>query len=241
MTLRMADAVVVASTVERDDALSLGIRPDKIIMIPHGIVFPDIPRDEAPIEGDPKILTVSRITPHRNILEIVQSMQYILQSYPDAVLYVAGDPIPSTMDLAEKMYPCRVREAAANPALKGRVKLLGGVYGDALWRLFAAANLFVYASSYDNFGFGLLEAACFGVPIVSTNVGIASDLVESGKGGVIVPAHSPQVIADGVRGALANRAQLTEMSRHLKEMARKYSIEANMDAHISLYERLLKQ
>lgn len=240
MTLEIAEAVVVATAKEKQEALSLRIPPEKIFVISHGIVFPDIPREKQSIEGNPMILTVSRITPHRNIIEVIQSMEFVLKHYPDAVLHIVGEPIAFTRDAAERMYPMKVRELAEIPKLRGHVRLHGGVYGDTLWGFYSAADLFAYASSYDNFGFGLLEAACFGVPIVSTDVGIASDLVGSGQGGAIIPRHEPQLIADAILRTLANQSELAQMRRHLKVRSRQYSIEANRDSYISLYQQLLR-
>jgi glycosyltransferase involved in cell wall biosynthesis len=70
-TLKLSSAVVVTCDQERRDAISVGIDAAKIRLIPHGMVFPVIPTGICALKGWPRILTVSRITPHRNIVDII--------------------------------------------------------------------------------------------------------------------------------------------------------------------------
>ena len=44
------------------------------------------------------------------------------------------------------------------------------------------ANIFVYPSLYENFGQPLIEAAAHGLPLISTPVGIARDIIIDGEG-----------------------------------------------------------
>ena len=239
--LRVAGAVIASSVSEASDASSLGVSPRKIRLIPHGMKFPTEHFERASLQGKPALLTVSRITPHRNITALMKSMRRIVRTYPKAILYVAGDPISYSQDKAERAYFKEVSSLELDPQLKNHVILLGGVYGRDLWQLYSSADIFLYASSYDNFGFGLLEASFFGLPVVSTDVGIAGDLIDHGKGGILIPDHNPETIADAAILLLQNEAGRTEMATHLKARAIKYSIEPNRDAHLELYRELVNR
>ena len=155
------------------------------------------------------------------------------------MLYVAGDALPSSYETLETKYALKVHQLAHDKSLRGKVRLLGGIYDSRLWELYSSCDLFVYASGYDNFGFALLEAAYFGLPIVTTDVGIASELVK-GQGGIILSGHEPDTIAAGILKILKGDAKTKNvMAEQLRKRALNYSIEKNADAHLSLYKNIL--
>ena len=239
ITLSLASAIAVTSEMEKTEAISIGVPPEKVHLIPHGMAFPDIPENDMNLAGNPRLLTVGRITPRRNTVDIIQSMKYVIREFPNAVLYVAGDPIRDSYDKADSNYFERAQDAASDPSVREHVKMLGGVYGDELWRLYHSCDCYIYASDYDNFGFGLLEAAYFGLPIISTKVGVAPELVQDGRGGVLVDDHRPTTIAKALLDLLRNRQKMLQMGEHLRARARQYSIEENADRYAKLYGRLL--
>lgn len=242
MSLRVASAVVVTSQQEFNEGLRLGVPKRKLRLIPHGMKMPDPPPRKDKLEGDPKMLTVSRITPHRNITTIIEAFKIVLKDFPEAVLYIAGDAIPSSHDSTERRYPSLVRDLIETENLDGKVKLLGGVYGDGLWRLYVSSDLFIYASSYDNFGFALLEAAALGLPIVSTRAGIAEDLIQDDRGGVLVNDSKPVSVASAIHHMLTlPLSERKAMGEHLKERAKHYSIEENAKKHMELYRELVNR
>ena len=68
------------------------------------------------------------------------------------------------------------------------VKFLGPLYGQDLLSAYAAADVFVLPSHFESFGIVLLEAAASGLPIVSTRVGVAEELVVNGVNGFTLPS-----------------------------------------------------
>jgi glycosyltransferase involved in cell wall biosynthesis len=242
MSLRVASAIVVTSQEELNEGLRFGVPIHKLRLIPHGMKMSNPPPRKDNLEGNPKILTVSRITPHRNITAIIKGFKIVLKDYPEAVLYIAGDAIRSSHDSTERMYPSLVMDLIKTEKLDGKVKLLGGVYGEDLWRLYLSSDLFAYASGYDNFGFGLLEAAVFCLPIVSTRVGIAEDLIQDNRNGVLINDIEPASVASAIHHVLTlSLSERKAMGERLKERASHYTIEENSKKHIELYCELVNR
>jgi len=239
MTLRRTQSVIATSRSEMQEALDMGLDSGTVHLIPHGMVPPKIPSEKLSLDGQPRLLTVSRITPHRNISDILRSMRLIVKEFPRAILYVAGDPIPTSYDSREKKYMAEIARLANDEHVRNNIRLLGGIYGEQLWRLYASCDAFLYASSYDNFGFALLEAAYFGLPLASTDVGIASDLIRDGAGGILLHDHRPESIADATIKIIRNPNDSKRMSQNVREYAKDYTIEKNVAAHISMYKRLV--
>lgn len=65
----------------------------------------------------------------------------------------------------------------------------------------------------ESFGMVILEAFSFGVPVVSTDIGMQARLVERSKAGLVVPAKSPLHIAEAIETIMGDGELYAEMSR----------------------------
>jgi glycosyltransferase involved in cell wall biosynthesis len=81
-------------------------------------------------------------------------------------------------------------------------------------------DLAVVPSHTENIPFAAIEALLSGVPVVTTNVGGLSDLVQEGVSGRLVPPRNPQAIAAAMLASLQNRAEARRLTIKGQEMAR---------------------
>ncbi|ERI90751.1 glycosyltransferase, group 1 family protein [Clostridiales bacterium oral taxon 876 str. F0540] len=85
-----------------------------------------------------------------------------------------------------------------NAHLKGVVEFKGAVYDrEQLFDEYKKAKIFCLSSNYESFGIALIEAASFGDVIVSTDVGIAKELVK-GNNGIIVDVQDEDMFSKGI-------------------------------------------
>jgi glycosyltransferase involved in cell wall biosynthesis len=63
---------------------------------------------------------------------------------------------------------------------------------------FQTSDIFVFPSIEDGFAFVVAEALACGLPVITTKNTGASDLVEPGKNGEVVPIRDPEAIAEAV-------------------------------------------
>jgi glycosyltransferase involved in cell wall biosynthesis len=105
-------------------------------------------------------------------------------------------------------------QADADPVLRDRVRFTGWVARSD--RLLAASDVVVCSSRFESFGMVLLEAMSSAVPVVSTNVGGPTEIVDDGATGYLVPPGRPDLIAERVLALL----QDAELHRRLGLAAR---------------------
>ena len=104
------------------------------------------------------MLFFSRLHPKKGLERLLTAVGELSADHPDLVLLVAG---AGTAD-----YEQALRRHAETAAGRARVVWLGLVSGAAKWDAFAAADVFVLASDYENFGIVVLEALLAGTPAV---------------------------------------------------------------------------
>lgn len=104
--------------------------------------------------------------------------------------------------------------------------------------LLSSADVFVLTSLAEGIPMTVLEAAAAGLPVIATDVGGLSDIVQEGESGFLVPPGSPQSIAAAIRRYLEAPPLLL---RH-GEVGRQYIIERfSLDKMTQNYVHLYDQ
>ena len=103
--------------------------------------------------------------------------------------------------------------------MRARVRVVPSVDREGLYDALRAADVFVFPSLSEGFSKALLEAMAAGLPIVTTPVGAAVDLLQDGRNALLVPA------ADAAAAAAAVRRYLED-----EETARRHGARGTRDA-----------
>ena len=99
------------------------------------------------------------------------------------------------------------REQALRERLGERGRLLGYVRGEALVRLYRAADVVVVPSVYEPFGLVALEAMLCGAAVVVAASGGLAEIVRHGRDGLVVPSGDGPALADAVLALAADPAR----------------------------------
>jgi glycogen synthase len=86
------------------------------------------------------------------------------------------------------------------------VRFLGAQSRARVLELFAAADLVVLSSAWENFPHALVEALALGTPVVATAVGGVPEIVRDGENGVLVPPGDPAAFAAAIGRALGDES-----------------------------------
>lgn len=100
------------------------------------------------------------------------------------------------------------------------INLLGIKNTDEIIEYLYETTLYVHPSYIDNSPNSLCEAQIMGVPVIATNVGGVSSLIENGKNGYLVPANDPYFLA----------AKIVQLSKDHTDL-NNISMQARIDAH----------
>jgi alpha-maltose-1-phosphate synthase len=140
--------------------------------------------------GDRIVLFAGRLDPQKGISALFASAARVCSVLPGVRYLIVG--ATHTRKDAQMM-----RELTAeHRALEGRVKLLGAVPRKQLALLYSLADVAVVPSLYEPFGYAAVEPMAAGVPVIATDVGGLSEIIDDGSTGLLVPVHTG---ADGLR------------------------------------------
>ena len=104
-------------------------------------------------------------------------------------------------------------------------------------RFYAAADAFVFPTTYEAFPLVALEAAAAGVPLVATSVNGVEELVRDGESGRIA-ARSGEEFGRALAELGANPELRDRMGRAAREATRSYAWDIVVERYSALYEEL---
>jgi len=122
----------------------------------------------------------------------------------------------------------RIRRRARELNLEGSIEFLGARPDSDIPGMLAEADAFVLSSAWEGMPNVVMEAAAASLPVVCTDVGGASELVEEGASGFLVPPCNPEALAGAMERMMGlPEEQRRAMGRRGRErMERSYSVRA---------------
>lgn len=224
---QVSDRIIAVSRFECDHALSLGITPERLSVIPNGL-RPSRPLDRTEararlgLPNNAFILGfVGRLESQKDPLAAVQVMKALAGT--DVQLAIIGDGELRVQ--AEKA-------ADASP----QIRFLGALDAKPL---FPAFDALLCTSRYEGMPVAFLESLNAGVPIISYPVGGTDELIEEGGTGYVVPPE-PSLAAEKVRFLRGLRSAARQAVREacLAKAAEHTDLTMG-DATIALYQDVL--
>ena len=207
LALRGATRVLAVSESLRQTAVSLGIRPEKIRVIPNGVDtgrFSPLDQTEARLALDlPKdrriLLSVGGLNEGKGQHRVVAMLPSLLRRHPDLLYVIVGGGRRS--DSLQPVIERLVRDLGLQ-----RHVLLAGERPHAeipLWM--SASDVFCLATRSEGWANVLLEAMACGRPVVTTRVGGNAEIVTDPSLGTLVPAGDDSAFAGALHAALEAR------------------------------------
>lgn len=231
---------VVPVAVANEVAVSLErlyrIQPCRVIL--NGIptdryARPQIPRKhwrarEGFCDEDVLFVCAARFAPQKNHALLLKAFAQGPASDPNAHLVLVGDGA-----LREQ-----TEQQAGALSLARQVHFLG--LRTDIPDVLGAMDVFVLSSDYEGNPLSVMEAMASGLPVVSTGVGGVSDLVQSGKEGLIVRPRDIQGLSDAMVSLLRNREARESLGMAAAQRAREnFDMSTMVQAYEEVYENLL--
>jgi glycosyltransferase involved in cell wall biosynthesis len=149
-------------------------------------------------------LSVGRLEQQKGFDDLIAVVPQLIGSFPDVRLVIAGD--------GEERE--RLREKARDLGVDEHVTLLGR--RSDIPRLMTAADLFVFPSRFEGHPFALLEAMAHELPLVSANAGPMSEIVASGRHGLLFDRDEPSGLLDALRWSIDHPTDMERMAANAR-------------------------
>ncbi len=234
---RLTDQFHAITAAVRDSAVKhLGIDAQRVTVVERGrsldrLGAPSADRRRAvraalELADDTEVvLNVGRQEPQKAQAVLLEAIAKLAPSRPRLTLLQAGREGKSTAEL---------QSAASDLGLADRVRFLG--HRDDVGDLQSAADVFAFPSVYEGLGGSVLEAMAMRTPTVVTDVPALVEVVEGGRGGLVVPVGDPSALARAVERLLDDQqfaAGLAEQAAAIFDS--RFTLERSAARMVNLY------
>jgi len=179
---------------------------------PANISYDPIPNDHRPT-----LLFVGRITPEKNIIQLLDSYPTIAAKIPDVHLVIVGSG-PMDEELRRRA-----------KKIESGITVWGESHGTELLGWFARADVFVNPSVTENFCTTNNEALASGTPVVAALAPSTAEQVLPSRNGFLAEPNNPTDFANKVIAILENPDLKAEMSRQARLMILEFDWSACME------------
>lgn len=244
----MVDHIVVAGQKEKNMIRMIyGAPSEKISVIPCGVdteFFSPLNYAQSTVHlGLPNkkfILFVGRIDPVKGIDTLIKAMHIVKTDLDSAhlprLLVIGGDE--NTSDGIEAAEMRKLKQLVATLGLKNEVSFLGAQKQDRLPFFYSVAEICVLPSRYESFGMVALEAMACGTPVIASNVGGLTSVIQDQTTGFLVPEDNEMVLAEKMLALLKSPALKDTMGNAARAKVQAFNWEEIAYQTIALYHRL---
>jgi glycosyltransferase involved in cell wall biosynthesis len=168
------------------------------------------------------LLNVGRLVPQKNQDILIRA----LVGVPKAHLVVAGGGVN------EADY----RALAVALGVADRLHLLGEIEPEDIPDLYAAADVFVFPSTWETFGLAAFEAATVGLPLVAADLPVLREVLSTpgAQPAVFVDPHDLLGWTSAISAALAAPPAPRVLAEFAHALARKYSRDRMIESYLAL-------
>lgn len=171
------------------------------------------------------IISVGRLSPQKDFVTLIRAFAIVAERHPSYSLVIYGEG-PQRNELEgfiDKM------------GLKNKVTLPGR--SNEIYKELSKARVFVQTSKFEGMSNAVIEAICSGLPIVTTEVSGARQMVKEGKNGYIVSVGNVEEVVDRIELLLNNKDLFAAFSSASYSMRESYQI----DVISSKWESLINE
>jgi glycosyltransferase involved in cell wall biosynthesis len=172
---------------------------------------------------------ISRLAPVKSVKTFVQAAALMQESHPEVTFVVVGDG--ESRD--------RLEALARESKLGAQLRFLG-VRAD-IPALNLALDVVVLTSLQEGTPISLIESLAAARPVVASDVGGVSRLVQHGQSGLLTPPNDPAAVAQALTRVLADPVTATQWGENGRlRMRREFDVTRMIEQHRALYREVAR-
>lgn len=230
--LGLADKVIAISDQTKNDLISLGVRENKISVVPNGVDYGKIQKVR-PAKEEFDVVYLGRLIKPKNVDVLLRAIELLKSGFPELRVSIIGDG-PERTSLERLTNELGIRD---------NVKFFGFVEDSKeVAAYMKSSKIFVIPSTQEG-GASIvtLEANACGLPVIAIDhpLGIDKRLILAGETGFFVEL-TPEAIAEKIRLLLKTNELREKVGKKAIKFAQKYDWDRITDLIEKVYEQVAR-
>lgn len=237
INLAQADSIRVDTQRARERLIAAGLAPEKIYVAPlttNAARFFDARPDDRIVDEfralgfEKTIVSIGRITYQKDFPGLVRAFSRVCAKHQNVGLAILGTGPEEEL----------TRRTVEKLGLAKKVLLKGNVDFAKIPAYLASSDIAAIFSRYEGLCLVNLEAALAGLPVVTTDIAGAPEVVSNGVNGFITPVGDERAFADALNALLSDPDMLRAFGgRGRDELAERFDREKNIAVIVERWQR----
>ena len=202
-------------------------------------ISPGIDREiftyDSNLERENILLSVGRIQEQKKQMEVLKFLDNFRKIDTNFLCYFVGGPSGKSGD----DYLIELKNAVKELNLDSNVKFLGNLTQTEIKILMNKSKLLIHTSQFETFGLVAIEGNAMGVPVLTTNRGSLTEIIEHNNNGYISENLIDGKVNDFVKNLLTDDKKFNEISKYCLEKSKKYDWGSTSKELVNIYEGLI--
>jgi glycosyltransferase involved in cell wall biosynthesis len=216
---------------------------DKMTIIPNGVRYKEFSVELSPDEkvihhkkyaheNENIIAYIGRLVPEKGVNVLLGAVKFVLERRPNTKFVVAG----------EGWHRNELETLSKELGITNKVLFTGYLPDEDFLAYFNVAEVLVVPSTYEPFGIVALEGMATKTPIIVSDVGGLSEIVDHGWTGMKVPPDNSMALADTIVELLENQSLTKNIIKNaMEKLTHVYDWSIIADQTMKVYERVLEE
>ena len=202
-------------------------------------ISPGIDREiftyDSNLERENILLSVGRIQEQKKQMEVLKFLDNFRKIDTNFLCYFVGGPSGKSGD----DYLIELKNAVKELNLDSNVKFLGNLTQTEIKILMNKSKLLIHTSQFETFGLVAIEGNAMGVPVLTTNRGSLTEIIEHNNNGYISENLIDGKVNDFVKNLLTDDKKFNKISKYCLEKSKKYDWGSTSKELVDIYEGLI--
>lgn len=222
----LADIIIALSSSWSEDFEKIISDKQKIKVVSNSVGLPNYCREYTD-KNNVNILFMGRLEKRKGVYDLVEIADYLISKKRGIIFTLCGDG-----DIN------KIRELVIKKGLIKFFEIPGWIKNKD--KYFKKADIYVLPSYNEGLPMSVLEAASYGLPVVSTPAGGISEIIEDGNNGFIVRPGDREALKERIL-QLANSVELRKNmgEKALKIIKERYEMNKTIKQLDNVYQEIL--
>ena len=191
------------------------IAQDKAVFVPNFVDEKMINDNHIINDTIKRVIFVGHIEKAKGIRQIIDAAR----NHPDIVFDLLG----------------AVREDLSSYRFTSNVNIVGRVSIDKVHEYLEQADLFVFPSLSEGFSYALLEAMAGGLPIIASDVGANSEMIED-EGGIVLQENTGEELSKAIDRLKESEIRRNMSKWNIEKVRNNYTVNIVMNQYFNTYK-----
>lgn len=207
-------------------SIDMGVPKEKIIIIPNGADFSEIPENIKRSRN--QVFFAGRLSWEKGADYMINAWPKVLRKFPEAKLVQVGDG-PMREELLKLIKKLGIGNSVELKPTRPHSEYI---------KEFKKAEIMVCPSLAEGLGIAFIEAQACGTPVIGTNVGGIPDVIQDGENGLLIEPKNSDAIAAAIIKLLNDKELANRLCSRALETVKKFDWENIVKQFDGIYQNI---